>query len=250
MGMFEKRQLIVANWKMHGLCESGRELVTQVTLNKAHLDHIVLCPPFTLLYQIQQAISGTELRMGAQDCHWEEKGAFTGDISAQMLRDDGCQFVIVGHSERRAAYHETDVTVKKKAEAAHKASVIPIICVGESKKVRDEGRAIEFVCNELRHCLPENAKAQNVVIAYEPIWAIGTGETATIEQIAEMHAAINKCVADHYPDFEGVADPLYGGSVTPENAKEILDTDGVGGVLIGSASLDPDAFRAIVEASH
>lgn len=244
------RPLIVANWKMHGLCETSRELITQIVLNKADLDNIVICPPFTLLYQVGQAIHGTMINLGGQDCHHEKQGAFTGDVSAAMLKDDGCSYVILGHSERRKNHHETDSLVQKKADAAHRAGLITIICVGESEKARERGDTLKVVEDQILHCLPKGTGPENAIIAYEPVWAIGSGKTPTSKEIGEVHEFIGALLKKKYPNFKKSSRIIYGGSVTPDNAEKILAIKGVGGLLVGGASLDAKSFSKIVKATR
>ncbi len=243
------RKLVVANWKMNGLTRESRELITQITLNKMALDTIVICPPYTALWQVGNALSGTRIHLGAQDCHQEKCGAFTGDVSARMLKDQGCGFVILGHSERRRHHHETDTLIEKKTRAAWAEELRVVLCVGETEKQRAEGRTLAVIEDQLRHSVPASATAQTTVIAYEPVWAIGTGNTATVQDIAEVHSFINHLVKKHWPKWGAMANPLYGGSVKAANAASILSIPEVGGVLVGSASLDYEEFKGIVEAT-
>lgn len=208
---------------------------------------LLLCPPATFLSAVRAAIGLTDIALGGQDCHAGEQGAHTGDISADMLIDCGCTYVIVGHSERRADHGEDDATVRAKAFAAHKVGLIPIICIGETLAEREDGRAVEVVTNQLRGSVPEGSSAASIVVAYEPVWAIGTGKTPTIDDIAEVHDAIRAALGDLAPDAEGMR-LLYGGSVKPENAAEILAVKNVNGALVGGASLKADDFWAIAQA--
>jgi triosephosphate isomerase len=230
--------LFIANWKMY----SPPLPVWAKRVSEARFGsdaHIVLCPPFTQLAAAQMVLNGTEVDLGAQDCHYKDEGAFTGDVSANMLKRAGCSYAIVGHSERRQYHHETNEIVKAKADSAMDHGLEPIICVGESLAQREAGEQETVVAQQLSQCIP--ARAEPYVIAYEPIWAIGTGKTASADDIAKMHAFIKK-------QLDSEASILYGGSVKPANAAEILGLDGVDGVLVGSASLKPEDFAAIIEA--
>lgn len=208
---------------------------------------MLICPPAVLLPATRVAIGAADILLGAQDCHMEEQGAHTGDISAQMLADLGCGYVIVGHSERRADHGEDDAMVKAKAVAAHKAGMTAIICIGETLDEREAGRAAAVVSHQLIGSVPDGATAENTVIAYEPVWAIGTGRTPTTDDIAEVHTAIRNVLADLAQNPGGVR-ILYGGSVKPDNAKEILAVANVNGALVGGASLKADDFWTIAQA--
>lgn len=244
--MAGRRKLIVANWKMHKNRLEAAEFVLRIT----HAENIVLCPPFTALDTVRQALAGKATKLGAQDCHAATHGAFTGDISAQMLKDAGCTYVIVGHSERRSQHQETSEAVRKKAAAAHKAGLIAILCVGETEKERKEGSFTRVVEEQLLHSLPEGASSMNTILAYEPVWAIGTGNTATTADITQMHDFIARLMKNHFPGWGAPAYALYGGSVKAANAAEILAIPTVGGVLVGSASLDAAEFSAIAGAAE
>ncbi len=248
------RRLIAGNWKMNGLRSDATTraaaLRDKAGAARAALPDIVLCPPFTLLTTVAQTI-GSTLALGAQDCHAADKGAHTGDISAPMLAEIGCRYVIVGHSERRAAHGETDPQVRAKAEAAHRAGLVAIICLGESANERKAGRHLTVVAGQLDGSLPPGVNAANTVIAYEPVWAIGTGLTPMPSDIAEMHAYLRKRLSDALPkDDEGErVRLLYGGSANAGNAVELLATPGVDGLLVGGASLDAEAFWKMVQAA-
>jgi len=238
--------LIAGNWKMNGSRTSAISLasglVARANAAIGPLPGIVLCPPSPLLPTVISAISGGVIAAGGQDCHPKEKGAHTGDTSAALLADIGCQYVIVGHSERRADHGETDAQVRAKAEAALKAGLIPIICVGETEAERDRGETDAVVTRQIKGSIPAGATASSIVVAYEPVWAIGTGKTATTADIAVVHALIRK--------IYGMNDlrVLYGGSVKGSNAPEILATAGVSGALVGGASLDLEDFWRIIQA--
>lgn len=208
---------------------------------------VVICPPMTLLMPFSLILEGYSLSLGAQDCHAEIEGAYTGDTSADMLRDAGCAYVIVGHSERRSAYAETDSQVSAKARAAHEAGLAAIICVGESWEDREGGTTIEVVAAQLRDSIPDNATAQNTVIAYEPIWAIGSGKTPSPADIAEVHGMIRQHVTGRFGDDGREFRLIYGGSVGPTSAAGLLNVANVDGALVGGASLDARDFDAILD---
>jgi triosephosphate isomerase len=203
---------------------------------------MVLCPPATMIAVVAAALAGSGIKWGGQDCHGQPSGAFTGDISAEMLKDLGCSYVIVGHSERRQQHKETSALVAAKAKASHTAGLTAIICVGELDHERTAGQADRIVSEQLKISIPDTATPENTVIAYEPVWAIGTGKTASSEDICQMHALIRAKA--------GALPILYGGSVKADNAAEILHLPNVDGVLVGGASLKPDAFQAIAAAGE
>lgn len=236
------RKLAAGNWKMNGLradVQEARKLAAEFPSSTVD---IVLCPPATLIGAMAASLVGTSVRVGGQDCHTAAKGAHTGDISAAMLSDAGAHHVILGHSERRADHGETSGLVAQKARAAHEAGLVAIICVGETEAQRDAGETLDVVLAQLSESLPEQATASNTIVAYEPVWAIGTGRTPTLEQIAEVHDALRA----HVPD--GAIPLLYGGSVKPANAAEIFAILNVDGALVGGASLKASDFGAIVAA--
>lgn len=248
-----RKTLIAGNWKMNGLLEDGVALakgVAEGAKKAARKDcEFLVCPPFTLLFSAKKALKGSRVMLGAQDCHFAEKGAHTGDISPLMLKDLGCQYVIVGHSERRTDHHESNELIAKKADAAIKAGLKVIICIGETEAERDAGKTIDVCAAQIMGSVPETATAQNTVIAYEPVWAIGTGKTPTTADVQNVHAAIRKVVSKKL----GRANAnkmriLYGGSMKPSNAKELLALPDVDGGLIGGASLKAADFLAIAEA--
>ena len=208
---------------------------------------LLVCPPATLLMEIGQAIAGSPVALGGQDCHTAQAGAHTGDVSAAMLADAGCRYVIVGHSERRADHGETDAVVRAKAEAALAVDLIPIVCVGETEAERDAGKALDVVGAQLAGSLPDGAGAAELVVAYEPVWAIGTGRTPTVAEIGEVHAALRAALSARMGDGDAVR-LLYGGSVKPANAAEILAVENVNGALVGGASLRAEDFCAIAQA--
>jgi len=234
------RPLIAGNWKMNGLSSQLREIeaVARIAAAEAPAADILICPPATLIARAVEAAAG-RIAIGAQDCHAEKSGAFTGDISAEMLRDAGASAVILGHSERRQYHGETDDQVAAKTRAAWRAGLMAIVCVGETEAQRDDGEALNVVARQIAGSLRAGATAANTAIAYEPVWAIGTGRTPTLAEIAQMHAHIRKSLSG------GQIRILYGGSVKPSNAAEILAVAEVGGALVGGASLNSSDFREI-----
>jgi triosephosphate isomerase len=233
---------------MNGLTASLAELKAMreaVDAGKAGAAELAVCPPATLLAQAAWALKGGKVSLGAQDCHAKDSGAFTGDIAAPMIKDAGAQYVIVGHSERRQYHGETDAAVKAKAEAALKSGLIAIVCVGETRAEREAGKAIEVVSTQVRGSLPAGGAPETVVVAYEPVWAIGTGLTPTPADVAEVHAAIRKLLGEVYGAAGAKLRILYGGSVKPSNAKELLGLANVDGALVGGASLKAVDFLAI-----
>ncbi|THD44584.1 MAG: triose-phosphate isomerase [Bradyrhizobium sp.] len=242
------RPLVAGNWKMNGLSANLSEVKAMreaVDAGKAGEAELAVCPPATLLAQAAWALRGGKLSLGAQDCHAKESGAYTGDIAAPMLKDAGAAYVIVGHSERRQYHSETDEQVKAKAEAALKAGLTAIVCVGETRAEREAGKAIEVVSRQIRGSLPAAGAFETVVVAYEPVWAIGTGLTPTAADVAEVHAVIRKLLGELYGAAGAKLRILYGGSVKPANAKELLGLDNVDGALVGGASLKAVDFLAI-----
>ncbi|MEI9993387.1 MAG: triose-phosphate isomerase [Rhizomicrobium sp.] len=238
-------QLIAGNWKMNGTAASLAELEALAVALKATPApcDVLICPPATLVARAAAAASGSAVAIGGQDCHAEAAGAFTGDISAEMLRDAGATAVIVGHSERRQYHGESDAAVAAKARAAWRAGLVAIICIGETEAERDAGRAYDVCKTQLAGSVPPGATSSNTAVAYEPVWAIGTGKTPTTPEIAQMHAHIRACLGLPLRI-------LYGGSVKPGNAKEILALPDVGGALVGGASLKAADFLTIVEAAR
>lgn len=246
-----RKPLIAGNWKMNGTLESGGALAQAVADGAADAAcELLVCPPAQLLYPIGRALAGTPVQLGAQDCHAEEKGAHTGDIAAPMLSDIGCSHVIVGHSERRENHGETDGTVRAKAEAAHRAGLIAVICLGETEAIRDAGKTNSFIIGQLDGSVPEGSTAANTVIAYEPVWAIGTGRTPTPAEANEVHALIRSHLSDRLGADEcAKLRILYGGSMKPGNAAELLAQPDIDGGLIGGAALKAEDFLAIAAAA-
>ena len=241
------RPLIAGNWKMNGSRDGAGALVgdlkARVSAGSSKCE-IVVCPPSALLPVVGEMLQGNDIALGAQDCHPQPSGPHTGDVSAPMLVDVGCAYVIVGHSERRTNHGEDDVLVQQKAEAAWANNLVPIICIGETEEERDAGQALDVVTRQLAGSLPGDASSKDAVVAYEPIWAIGTGRTPTPDDIANVHAAI-RAELDHR-GWSGVR-ILYGGSVNANNAADILAVKNVNGALVGGASLDCDGFWAICQ---
>ncbi len=248
----DRRPLIAGNWKMNGLRADGearaRELALRANAADAPPCDWVVCPPATLLAPVSAALAASGIALGGQDCHFAANGAHTGDVSAQMLADAGCRYVTVGHSERRADHGETDAEVSAKAAAAHAAGLVAIICVGETEEERDGGRAHAVVARQVAGSIPPGATARNIVVAYEPVWAIGTGRTPTPEDVQAMHAHIRSCVPASV-DASALR-ILYGGSVKPGNAAALLRLGDVDGALVGGASLVVEDFWAIGEATR
>jgi len=246
------RALIAGNWKMNTLRKDAEALARAlVDFCRNEGDpgaDLLVCPPATVLQAVAGITKGSPVALGAQDCHAGDFGAHTGDISAPMLADAGCSHVIVGHSERRADHGESNALVKSKAAAAQGHGLVAIICVGETLEQRDGGETLAVITDQIAGSLPGQASAANTVIAYEPVWAIGTGRTPTIQQIAEVHDHIRALLAGHAADAEAFR-LLYGGSVNPGNAREILAIGNVNGGLVGGASLKAEDFWAICRGS-
>ncbi len=243
-------KLIVGNWKMNGFGASLHEVRRMLDALAAQPSphRIVLCPPAVLLHRIAEVCAGSQIEVGAQDVHHERPGARTGDHAAEMLHDAGARLVIIGHSERRTDHREADGDVAAKVQAALRAGLEPIVCVGERQAERAAGEAIRVVRSQIEGSLPMSLDGQAFAVAYEPVWAIGSGLTPTLAEIEAMHAEIRQALSDRFP--RGGASPvLYGGSVKPVNAREILATAGVGGVLVGGASLTASDFLPIVRSA-
>jgi triosephosphate isomerase (TIM) len=243
--------LIAGNWKMNGL---GRDLdearaVADSLATTPTRARVAICPPATLLARMADALDGSAVHLGGQDCHAEASGAFTGDISAEMLVDAGARFVIVGHSERRAGHGETDAVVAAKAAAAICAGLEPLVCVGETRAQRDAGQTLEVICRQVAGSIPPSIAEGGFAVAYEPIWAIGAGSTPTSDEIAAAHAALREALIECAGEAGRTAPILYGGSVKPDNAAAILKLAEVGGALVGGASLKAADFLSIIRAS-
>lgn len=245
------RPLAAGNWKMNGLKSSLSEIEKLVayagTVGDMACD-ILVCPPATLVMAAAGTAKGSAVAIGAQDCHAAISGAHTGDVSPEMLKDAGCSYVIVGHSERRADHGEQNADVNAKAGAALRAGLTPIICVGETEAERDQGKTLAVVDQQTKLSIPQAAQADAIVIAYEPVWAIGTGRTPTLDEVVEVHGAIRKILLERFGAEGNGVRILYGGSVKPSNAVELMAVDNVNGALVGGASLKADDFQGIIAA--
>jgi triosephosphate isomerase len=241
------RPLVAGNWKMNGLKLSAAELgrIMQGGADLWRRADLVICPPATLLVTFAVVALGSKLQIGAQDCHAEPAGAFTGDISAEMIADAGATAVILGHSERRTLHGETDAQVRAKVSAAWRAGLTAIVCIGETKAQRDAGQTLDVIGRQLDGSLPDAATGSNLVIAYEPVWAIGTGVTPTTQDVTEAHAFIRERLRKRFGAQGEQIRILYGGSVKPSNAAELLTLANVNGALVGGASLKADDFLGI-----
>lgn len=243
--------MVAGNWKMNGLKGAASEitsLIVGVTATPPSCD-VLVCPPATLLAPFAALAASTPLKLGGQDCHANATGANTGDIAAEMLRDAGADYVIVGHSERRTDHKERDSDVRAKAEAGWRAGLKVILCIGERLGERDAGLTLDVIRRQLTNSLPEAATAVNLLIAYEPVWAIGTGLTPTVDQVGQVHGFIRQHLIDHLGEEEGGnMRILYGGSVKPENAAELMAVSHVNGALVGGASLKATDFLGIIAA--
>jgi triosephosphate isomerase (TIM) len=245
------RPLVAGNWKMNGTSASHNELLAIGHGFMSGLDaatEALLCVPATLLSRASEILSRTPVKSGGQDCHWQEAGAHTGDISAEMLKDAGASHVIVGHSERRTDHGETDSVVLAKAEAAWRAGLVAIVCIGETRAEREIGATLEILSRQIAGSVPAAATHTTVVIAYEPVWAIGTGLTPTVDDVAEAHAHIRKELGERIGAEAERTRILYGGSVKPSNARELLSVANVNGALVGGASLKAADFLGIADA--
>ena len=246
------RTLLAGNWKMNGLRASLAEiraLKRSIANSRPPVD-ILICPPATLIAEAAKTVEDAPIDIGAQDCHAEPSGAFTGDISAEMLRDAGAMAVIVGHSERRHFHGESDALVAVKVAAAHRAGLMAILCIGESEQQRDGGEAVAVVKRQLTASTNAAAvKPEELVIAYEPVWAIGTGRTPRPQEISEMHQTIREQLIERFGSHGAAIRILYGGSVRPENAAEILSLASVNGALVGGASLKAADFLSILQSA-
>ncbi len=249
--MQNRRPLIAGNWKMYKTCNEAvdtarrlKEMVTGITDVE-----VMIAPPFTALTQVAAEIKGTPIGLGAQNLHWEKQGAYTGEIAPDMLVSAGCQYVIIGHSERRQYFGETDQTVNRKIRSAIQAGLKPVFCIGESEQQREAGETFSVLDKQVKNGLESfvSEDLQDLIVAYEPVWAIGTGKTATTEQAQEVHAYLRQWFADHFgQDFAQKLRILYGGSVKPANIKELMAMPDLDGALVGGASLDPQSFSQLV----
>ncbi|MDB4349887.1 triose-phosphate isomerase [Omnitrophica bacterium] len=250
-----RRYIIAGNWKMNKTIGEAIELANGLKrkLYDATSLDIILCTPFTSLSEVGEVITDSNIDLGGQDLFWEEKGAYTGEISAQMLKDAGCKYVIIGHSERRKYFNETNETVNKKIRAAQAVGLLPIVCVGERLEERESGKTFDVVRDHVENSLKGLSKDEllKITIAYEPVWAIGTGKTATPEQAEEVHKFIRALMTDLYDKDTAQAVRIqYGGSVTPENIEGLMTKENIDGALVGGASLKVDSFSSIVKKSN
>lgn len=245
------KPLLAGNWKMNGLRTSQAEfhkMKAGLTDTLADSANVMICPPATLIPALADIAAGSAILVGGQDCHGEKSGAHTGDISAEMLKDAGATAVIVGHSERRTDHGEGDGVVNAKAQAAWRAGLVAIVCVGETEAERKAGQAVSIVQGQLNNSVPDGATAENTVIAYEPVWAIGTGLTPTAQDVEEMHKAMRDNLLSRFSDAGAAMRLLYGGSVKPANAAELMAVSNVNGALVGGASLKAEDFLGILDA--
>ena len=247
-----RKPIIAGNWKMHKTISESVSMVSDLKSRVSDVSdrEIVVCPPFASLESAGKALKGSNIKLGAQNLFWEEKGAFTGEVSPAMLTDAGCSYVIIGHSERRQYFGETDDTVNKKIFAALKFNLTPIVCIGESLEQREKGQTFTVLEKQLREGFKNVSKEQmlKIVIAYEPIWAIGTGKTATPQQAEEAHIFIRKTLASMFGnDISDRVRILYGGSIKPENISDLMAEPNIDGGLVGGASLKVDSFVKIVK---
>ena len=249
--MTAPRPLIAGNWKMYGLGSAVQEAVkvAEDLAARPVRARVAICAPATLVERLARAVAGSDVIVGGQDNHTEASGAFTGDISAEMLSDAGARMVILAHSERRSYYGETDSLAAAKAKAALRAGLEPIVCVGETLEERQAGRTLEVICGQTKASLPPELAVSPFALAYEPVWAIGTGLTPTLEQIEEAHVALRQALIEALGAAGAAVPILYGGSVKPANAVEILQAREVGGALVGGASLKAEDFLAIIRAA-
>jgi triosephosphate isomerase len=248
--MLKKPPFVAGNWKMHMTRDEAKKLAKAIVEAAGGLSEaeIVLAPPFTALSKVKKALEGSTVRLAAQNLFWEEKGAFTGEVSAPMLKDAGCHYVIIGHSERRQYFGETDAGVNKKTQAALKSGVLPIVCIGETLAERERGETMEVISRQLQGGLEGSGAGdlKSVVIAYEPVWAIGTGKTATPGQAEEVHGHIREKLAQRYGIGPAeCAIILYGGSVKPASSFALLSEKNIDGFLVGGASLEAESFIQI-----
>lgn len=247
-----KKMLIAGNWKMNTVIDESIELANSILMGigtERTAVEILICPPFTSLYSVYQVIKNSSIKLGAQNCYYKQKGAFTGEISIPMLKQVGCTYIISGHSERRTIFAETNSLINNKAKAILEHNLNPIICIGETLEERNQGKTFEVLENQIKECLKGLSKeyCNKIVIAYEPVWAIGTGIVATTEQINEAHSFIREELSRLYSADSQLICIQYGGSVNDENARDILSLKEVNGALIGGASLKADSFLNIIK---
>jgi triosephosphate isomerase len=255
MADIERNLFVAGNWKMNKTVNEAKELAEQLVAGSDIIDAstAVLCPPFTVLGVVAATIESSRFRLGAQNVYWENSGAFTGEVSPPMIKAVGCRYVIVGHSERRQYFGETDASVNRKIKAAQTSDLVPIVCVGETLQEREDGKTHEVIKKQI-HGVLEGLNSEAVgslIIAYEPVWAIGTGLTAEAEDADQVHAYIRQLTSEsHSPDIARNLTILYGGSVNEENAEGLLQMKNIDGALIGGASLKPDSFLQIIKTAE
>jgi triosephosphate isomerase len=249
-----RKHVVAGNWKMFKTRDEAQATVREVVglVGNIQTVDIVVCPPFTALGAVEEILTGSVVQLGAQNVHWQDEGAFTGEVSVSMLADYGCSHVIIGHSERRHYFQESDEVIQGKLEKVFSTELTPILCIGESLEAREADRVQEVIPSQLERALREltDPQTSRIIIAYEPVWAIGTGRTATPELAEKVHFLIRSWLSDH--SSVGVADQvriLYGGSVTPENAGQLIEQENIDGFLVGGASLDAQSFAKIVQQS-
>ena len=247
----DRRPLIAGNWKMHTTAQEARQLASAVVDAAAKVSDrdVMVAPPYTALAAVESVLSGTGVMLGAQNVHWEEKGAFTGEISAAMLKDVGCVMAIIGHSERRHVFGETDLMINRRVVGALQSGLIPVLCVGETLEQREAGQTLKVLEDQIRQGLAgvEVTDGGNLVIAYEPVWAIGTGKTATEVQAQESHSFIRSLLAGLYEkNIAAQVRILYGGSVKPDNIDILMQQNDIDGALVGGAALQAESFERII----
>ena len=249
-----RRKIIAGNWKMNNDLNATQNLISNLakSLNRNENCDIIICPPFTSLSEANSQIKNTAIKLGAQNMYFENEGAYTGEISAQMLKSAGCEFVILGHSERRAIFNESDSLINKKIKKAISSGLKPIFCVGESLEQREKGVTKDIIKTQVTEGLKDISaeEIKTLIIAYEPVWAIGTGKNATPEQAQEVHKFIRSLIKEKYSDEDAENMIIqYGGSVKPDNAKDLLSQKDIDGALVGGASLKADSFLGIIRAA-
>lgn len=244
-----KKPIVAGNWKMYKTPSEGKEFIQSILNLGLDIEktHVIFCPPFPALFNIVESLPSS-YSIGAQNCHWKTEGAFTGEVSTQMLTDCGVEYVVIGHSERRHVFGEPDEWINRKVHSVLNAGMIPILCIGETLEEREDEQTKDIIVRQLTNGLNGVESLSGVVIAYEPVWAIGTGVTATPEQAVEAHRIVRDHLAEMYSAEEAEAvSILYGGSVKPGNAADLISSNGVDGFLIGGASLDVDSFTSIMK---
>jgi len=249
-----RKPVVAGNWKMFKTRDEAQDTVRELVGLVGNIQTVdtIVCPPFTALSAVEEVLAGSIVELGAQNVHWKDEGPFTGEVSVAMLADGGCRYVIIGHSERRHYFHESDEVIQDKLERVFSSELVPILCIGESLEAREADRVEEVILGQLERALREltDPQTSRIIIAYEPVWAIGTGRTATPEIAEKVHFLIRNWLSDHCST--GIADQvriLYGGSVSPENASQLMAQENIDGFLVGGASLDAQSFAKIVQQS-